>query len=103
MDIPISKQVSATYARNHFKEVNDRAIKDGYCVIVRKSEPTTVVLSIDEYKKLYKRQRPKVKKKIDLEELRKSSIFEKHAGCMENDYPGLSSVQIAKKWTDYVD
>jgi prevent-host-death family protein len=106
MNIKLSQQVSATFARNNFKKITDKAIKEGMCVIVKKSKPITVVLSINEFEKLNKKAlspaKPK-KKKITLEELRKNSIFEKYAGCIDKKFGNLSSVEIAKKWTDYVD
>lgn len=115
MNISLSQQVSATYARNHFKEVSEKAIREGMCVIVRKSTPVTVVLSMAEFERLqsaqekyeeYKKKLRMPMKKITLEELkmlRKDSVFAKYAGTMKDLWPGLSSVEIAKKWTDYVD
>lgn len=108
----LSRQVTATYARNHFKEVSEKALKEGVCIIVRKSTPSTVVLSMAEYEKLqaayekweaHKSKLEAPTKKITLEELRKDTFFDKYVGCMKNDYLGLTSVEIAKKWTDYVD
>lgn len=108
----LSQQVTATYARNHFKEVAEKALKEGVCIIVRKSTPSTVVLSMAEYEKLqaayekweaHKNQLEAPAKKMTLEELRKDTFFDKYVGCMENDYPGMTSVEIAKRWTDYVD
>lgn len=106
MNIKLSQQVSATYARNHFKEVTDKAIKEGMCVIMRKSKPVTVVLPIVEYEKIKTKaikSRPGKIKKITMKELRKDSTFDKHVGSMKDVHPELSSVEIAKKWTDYVD
>lgn len=104
MNINISQQISATYARNHFKEVTERAIKEGICVIMRKSKPVTVVLSIDEFQKItQKRSVQKKSSKISLKELREDNFLNDYVGCMKNDFPGLSSVEISKKWTDYVD
>lgn len=104
MNIKLSQQVSATYARNHFKEVTDKAIKEGICVIMRKSKPVTVVLPIVEYEKIKAvESRPGKIKKITIAELRKNSIFDEHVDCMKNAYPGLNSIEISKKWTDYVD
>lgn len=110
MNISLSQQVSATYARNHFKEVTEMALQKGACFIMRKSKPSTVVLSMQEYQKLqekyeqwHKFKEPKVQKKITLEELRKNSIFKEHIGTMKDEWPGLTSVEVAKKWTDYVD
>lgn len=111
----LSQQITATYARNHFKEVAEKALKEGVCIIVRKSTPSTVVLSMAEYEKLqaayekweaHKNKLEVPAKKMTLEELkmlRKNSVFAKHAGTMKDSWPGLSSVEIAKKWTDYVD
>ena len=77
---------------------------------MRKSKPTTVVLSMAEYEKLQEKEmqwknkiEPKARKEMTLEELNKDTYFDEHVGSMENVYPGLSSVEIAKKWTDYVD
>lgn len=97
MDIKLSQQVSATFARNNFKAVNDRVIKEGMCVIVRKSTPVTVMLSLEEYQKL---QNPKSlqRTKLPLSEIRKASSFTKFRGCIKE-----GSVKLAKKWTDYVD
>lgn len=111
----LSQQVSATYARNHFKEVSEKVTLEGICVIVRKSKPVMVVLSMEEFEKMhsaqkkyedYKKKLRTPAKKISLEELkalRKNSVFEKHAGTIKNMWHGLSSVEVAKKWTDYVD
>ena len=52
MNIKITQQVSATYARNNFKKVVDQAVKDGVCWIMRKSKPVTIMLSLSEYKKM---------------------------------------------------
>lgn len=113
LSIKLSQQVTATYARNHFKEVTEKALKEGVCFVMRKSKPATVVLSIQEYQRLQekyeqwqKHKEPKIQKKITLAELkamRENSIFAKHAGTMKDLWPGLSSVEVAKKWTDYVD
>lgn len=108
----LSQQVSATYARNNFKEVNEKAVHEGMCIIMRKSTPFTIILSVAEYERLqssqsryeeYQRKLHAPAKKITLEELRKNSVFKKFEGCMSDDFPGLTSVEIAKKWTDYVD
>lgn len=103
MEINLSQQISATYARNHFKEVNNKAIKEGMCIIVRKSKPITVILSFKEYEKIKNPHKKSLPKKITLEELRKNSIFEKYKGCIDEKYGNISSVELAKKWTDYVD
>lgn len=112
MDIKITQQIPATYARNHFKEFTDKTLKEGITVIVRKSEPVFVALSMEEYRKMKeaeeawfnRNKNKKPKKKITLEELRKNSIFDKYAGCLDGLFPPeMSSVEIAKHWTDYVD
>ncbi len=108
MDIKISRQISATYARNHFKEVMDKAVKEGICMIVKKSKPITVILSMAEFEKLKSKAediKPKVKinKKITLEELEKNGIFSKYAGCLKDLYPGKTSVELAHEWYKYVD
>lgn len=98
MDIPISKQVSATYARNHFKEVTEKALEEGECFIFRKSQPVTVVLSITQYQKLQKAERPKDFKKMSLEELRENSTFGKYVGCLKDLYPGKTALDIQHEW-----
>ena len=103
MKYDISQQVSATYARNNFSKVNNEAMEEGMRVIVRKSKPVTVILSVEKYKKLQESPKPKKKKKFDLEEIRKNDIFSKHAGVLDKKFGNISSVKIAKKWTDYVD
>lgn len=105
MNIPINSQVSATYARNHFKEINDRAIKEGKCFIVRDSKPVTVVLSIAEYNNL---QAPVAKtsvKKMTLRELKKCNYFDGFADISkyQKAFGDISSVELCKRWTDYVD
>jgi len=39
------------------------------------------------------------------EEIRKNNTFYKYTGCMKNDpdFKGLTTKQILRKWTDYVD
>jgi prevent-host-death family protein len=112
MNIKIKHQVSATYARNNFKEINERAIKDGICVIVKKSKPITVILPVEKYEQIKKRSDDfdlcKIKrptKKITLEELRANSDFDfdKFAGTFEKKYGNISSVELSHKWTEYVD
>lgn len=103
MEINLSQQVSATYARNHFKEVNNKAIKEGMCIIVRKSEPVTVIMSFKEYEKIKNPPKKTSPKKITLEELRKNSIFENIPSNFDKVFGNISSVELAKKWTDYVD
>jgi prevent-host-death family protein len=105
MQFDTVNQFSATYARNHFKEVMDRVSEKGAQIVIRKSQPTILWIRLDEYEKSQNSAKPKKKKKFDLEEIRKNNTFYKYIGCMENDpdFKGLTSVQIAKKWTDYVD
>ncbi len=107
MNIKLSQQVSATFARNHFKEVTEKALSEGICIIMRKSKPVTVVLPVEEYQKMQKKTENqyaiKPAKKITLKQLRKNSVFGKYIGCMENAHRKLTSIEIAKKWTDYVD
>lgn len=107
MNIKLSQQVSATYARNHFKEVNEKALKEGFCVIMRKSSPLTIVMSMKEYGKLQNNLEvakftAAVKKKVAAKDL-KNGRFSEFVGSWKNVYSGLTSVEIAKKWTDYVD
>lgn len=106
MNIKLSQQVSATYARNHFKEVTNKAIKEGICVIMRKSKPVTVVLPIVEYEKIKTKaveSRPKKIKKITLEELRKNSTFHKYIGSLAKEYPGKTALDLQHEWYKYVD
>lgn len=72
------------------------------CVIVRKSKPVTVLLSIEEYEKM-KNKKTEMAKKLTLEEIRANSIFEKNTGSLDKTFGEISSVELAKKWTDYVD
>ncbi len=105
----LSQQVTATYARNHFKEINDRAIREGMCIIVRKSKPISVILSMVEFEKMMKKYDAwnKFKEESFRKDISKLNLengrFSKFVGAWKNPYPGLSSVEIAKKWTDYVD
>lgn len=112
MDIKISQQIPATYARNHFKEFTNRVLEEGVTVVVRKSEPVFVALSMEEYNRVKEAEKSWLnrndgegpKKKITLEELRKNSKFNKYIGYLEGMFPPeMSSVEIAKHWTDYVD
>lgn len=109
MDISISQQVSATYARNHFNEVTEKVLKEGICLIVRKSKPVSVYLSFNEYQKMQQKNQTleQLKKRNFSKEISKLNLtegrFSKYVGAWKNPYPKLSSVEIAKKWTDYVD
>ena len=107
MNIKLSQQVSATYARNHFKEVIEKATKEGVCIIVKKSKPVVSILSMPEYEKTINKaeifHKTKVAKKITLKELRKNSRFEKFSGCFKDLYPKKTSVELAKEWYKYVD
>lgn len=104
----LSQQISATYARNNFKEVNEKAIKEGMCIIVRKSKPITVILSVDEYLRLKNaRETEQTKKqpprKMTLAQLRKNSFFDKYVGCMMDNYPGMTALEWQHNWYKYVD
>jgi len=105
MQFDSSQQVSATYLRNNASEIIDKAISEGIRVIVRRSKPVVIMLPVQEYEKLKNSASQKKKKKFNLEEIRKDNTFYKYIGCMEDnpDFKGLTSVQICKKWTDYVD
>ena len=109
MSFNIYQQVPATYARNNFKAVNERALKEGICVIVRKSVPITVLISMEEFQKMQRKIDAKAakkitqSKKITLKELRKNSIFDKYAGCIEKQFGEISSTKLSKNWTKYVD
>jgi len=105
MQIDLSQQMSATHARNNFKEMINKTLKEGICTVMRKSKPVVVVLSVVEFEKL-KNPQPKKKKakKFDLDFLRKNSYFEKYVGCLDDKFDkNLSSVDISKQWTKYVD
>lgn len=105
MNIQLSQQVSATYARNHFKEVMAN-VRDGTPqVIIHKSQPDVIIMRIEDLKKLEEQSKPKKKvRKFNLEEIRKNSTFAKYRGCMDDYFDkNLSSVEICKRWTDYVD
>ena len=105
MKFDTSQQISATYLRKNTSEIINQTIKEGMSVIVRRSKPTVIMLSMQEFEKLKNESKPKKHKKFNLEEIRKNSTFRKYRGCMADnpDFKGLTSVQIAKKWTDYVD
>ncbi len=109
MNISLSQQVSATYARNHFKKVNEKAVKEGMCIIVCKSKPATVLIPMDEYlrlknaRQIEQAKHKKTVKKMTLEELRKDSFFEKYAGCMQDEYPGMTALEWQHNWHKYVD
>lgn len=105
MNIDFSQQVSATYARNHFKEVMAN-VRDGIPqVIIHKSQPDVIFMKIDDLKKLQGESKPKKKaRKFNLEELDRDNPFEKYAGCLDNFFDkNLTSVEISKRWGDYVD
>lgn len=104
----IEKQITATYARNNFKEVNNKAIKEGTCIIIRKSKPITILLSIKEYEKLKREgEEFKIKKTKNLKNFTrkdfKNSTFSKYAGSINGDYKEKESLKLAKNWTNYVD
>lgn len=106
MQIDTSQQVSATYARDHFKEVLDKVVNEGMQIIIRKSQPSIVFIKLEDLKKLKEESRPKKKKtrKFDLDFIRKNSHFEKYAGCLDKVFgTEISSTELSKKWTDYVD
>jgi prevent-host-death family protein len=103
MNIQLSQQISATYVRNNFKEVNEKVIREGFCVIVRKSKPVTVLLSIKEYEKLKNFTIEKPRVKLSKSELEKKSIFNKHIGFLKKDYPNTNSVELQHNWIKYVD
>lgn len=108
MNIPLSQQVSATYARNNFKKVNKKAMNGGMCVIICKSKPSTVLISLDEYSRLKNAQEieqttKKPQRKMTLTELRKNSFFNKYVGCMKDDYPGMTAMDLQHNWYKYVD
>lgn len=103
MNIQLSQQISATYVRNNFKEVNEKVIREGFCVIVRKSKPVTVLLSMKEYEKLKNFTLEKPRVKLSKNELEKKSIFNKHIGFLKKDYLNTNSVELQHNWTKYVD
>lgn len=82
-------------------------LKEGMCVIIKKSQPVSVILSMKEYEKLKKKPEGfhavKVKKKITLEDLRKNTRFDKFVGCLDEfpEFKGKTSRQILKEvWKD---
>lgn len=97
-----SHQVSATFARNNFKSVTEKVLKEGMCVIVKKSKPITVILSLNEYEKL-KRKKKYKKNKMPLKEIQKKSRFSKFIGCMDEKFSGMSSVDLQHNWANNVD
>lgn len=105
MKIDPSQQISATYARNNFKEMMNKVRDEGMQIIIHKSQPAVVVICLDDLQKMQETKKSQKKKKFDLKKIRENSTFNKYRGCMSNtpDFKGLTSVQIAKKWTDYVD
>lgn len=107
MNFKLSQQVSATYARNNFKAVNEKVLKEGMCVIIKKSQPVSVILSMKEYEKFKHDKNVKAikpRKKMTLEELRKNSHFSKFVGIFDGpEFEGKTSREILKMWTNYVD
>ncbi len=111
MNIAISQQVSATYARNHFKEVNNLALKNGLAVIINKSKPSIAMLPFSEYEKIqtklqaYEKNQPTTKpsKKITLKELRKDSIFTNIEESFNKTYPGKTALDIQHEWYKLTD
>lgn len=104
MNINTSQQVSATYARNHFSEVMDKARNEGMQVVIHRSEIPVIVIKMDDFEKITAPPaKPKKHKKFNLEEIQRNNYFDKYIGCWDKEFGDLTSVQIAKKWTDYVD
>ncbi|MBT3864974.1 type II toxin-antitoxin system Phd/YefM family antitoxin [Candidatus Peregrinibacteria bacterium] len=52
MQIDTKNTVSATYVRNHFKEVTERVRKGAPQIIICKSKPTLVMISVEDLDKL---------------------------------------------------
>ncbi len=105
MNIQLSQQVSATYARNHFKDVMAKVREGTPQVIIHKSQPDVIVIKIEDLKKLEEQSKPKKKvKKFNLEEIRKNSVFAKYRGCIDKVYgTKISTVELCKRWGEYVD
>lgn len=106
MNIDTSQQVSATYARNHFSEVMDKARNEGMQVVIHRSEIPVIVIKMDDFEKITAPPaKPKKHKKFNLEEIRKNNTFYKYTGCLKDDpdFKGLTAKQALRKWTDYVD
>jgi len=103
MEYALSQQVSATYLRNNASAVIDEVMKEGIRVIVRRSKPIAIVLPIQEYENLKNPAKPKKHKKFDLKKLRENNYFDKYIGCWDKEFGDLTSIQITRKWTDYVD
>jgi len=102
------QQVSATFARNHFKEVCDQVEQKGQCVIIKKSTPKFVILTISEYEKIQKRNYPKKPQKISLEELRNKSPFTKYNMAEWKQkaaqyFDKTSTKDLKKNWTNFID
>ena len=76
MKFDTSQQISATYLRNNTSEIINQTIKEGMSVIVRRSKPTVIMLSMQEFEKLKNESKPKKHKKFNLEEIRKNSVYE---------------------------
>jgi len=72
----MGKQWQLQDAKNRFSEVVNRAQQDGPQTVTRRGEPTVVVISVDEYRRLtqrktnfyeFLRQSPLVGVELDLE------------------------------------
>ena len=74
-------------------------------VIIHNSEASIIVIKFDDLKKMEEANKPAKKaRKFDLEYIRKNSIFEKYRGCLDSVYdPKISSVELCKRWGEYVD
>lgn len=106
MDLPISKQVSATFTRNNFSKVTKEVLKEGYKIVIKKSKPVMVMMSLDHYQKITK-EKPQ-KKTIKLEDLKQNSIFAKYDKSkwktdFEKKFKQEKTSYIIKNWANYVD
>jgi len=103
MNIPVSQQVTAIFARNHFREVWEKAKEDGICYIIKKSKPEMVLIPLKEFQKIKNPVLKKKKtKKITRKFLDKNPMFSKEdlerSGKKYKELFGhISAVELCKK------
>ena len=102
MKIDLSQQVSSTYARNHFKEVMTQVREEGMKMIIHKSKPAMVIMTLDNLEKIITPKQNK-KRKFSMAEIKKDKTFDKYKGCVDKVYGDMDSVKLCKKWAEYVD
>ena len=103
MKIDISQQISATYARNHFREVTERAQNEGKIIIIHKSSPSMILMTLDRYETETSTPAPRKVNKMTLAELRKESFFKKYEGALEPLPANKTSVELQHEWYKYID